>query len=91
MTKKSEETPRPIPAWAGMSAKQRVEINSLKTEIRRMQEAEEKYLRAITEWKEQLSWIRARLEQVERLFSSTTSDAAVEQRLNAHHARSGSR
>ena len=44
--KPSEEcaSPRPMPAWAGMSAKQRSEIASLKAEIRKMQEAEAKYL-----------------------------------------------
>ncbi len=93
MTKKSEENPsrKPTPAWAGMPAKQRTEINSLKAEIRRMQHAEAKYLRAMAEWKEQLSWIRARLDQMERLLPSTTQDAVVERRLKAHHARAGSR
>jgi Tfp pilus assembly protein PilO len=92
MTKKSEANPsaRPTPAWAGMSAKQRAEINSLKAEIRRMQDAEAKYLRAMAEWKEQLSWIRARLDQMERFLPSTTQEVAVERRLKAHHARSGS-
>lgn len=83
-------TPRPTPAWAGLSAKQRAEINSLKAEIRRMQEAEEKYLRAIAEWKEQLSWIRARLDQMEKYLPSAPPDT-VERRLKSHHARSGSR
>ena len=55
-----------------------------------MQDAEAKYLRAMAEWKEQLSWIRARLDQMERLLPSPTQDAAVERRLKAHHARSGS-
>ncbi len=69
--KPSEEcaSPRPMPAWAGMSAKQRSEIASLKAEIRKMQEAEAKYLRIVTEWKEQLSWIRARLDQMEKLLA----------------------
>jgi hypothetical protein len=93
MTKKSEENPsrKPTLAGAGMSAKQRAEINSLKSEIRRMQHAEVKYLRAMAEWKEQLSWIRARLDQMERLLPPQTQDAAVERRLNVQHARSGSR
>jgi hypothetical protein len=93
MTKKSKERQsaiaRPTPAWAGMSAKQRAEISSLRVEIRKMQEAEAKYLRAVTEWKEQLSWIRARLDQIERSLPPTP-DTAGERRLKAHHARSGS-
>ena len=54
-----------------------------------MQEAEAKYLRAVAEWKEQLSWIRAKLDQIERSLPPT-SDSAGERRLKAHHARSGS-
>jgi hypothetical protein len=69
----SEEyaNPRPVPGWAGMSAKQRAEISSLKAEIRKMQEAELKYLRAVVEWKEQLRWIRERLDEMEKLLAST--------------------
>jgi hypothetical protein len=93
MPKKTSEnpSPRPTPAWAGLSTKQRAEINSLKAEIRRMQEAEQKYLRAMADWKEQMSWIRARLEQMEEFLLSTPPKAGVERRLKAHHARSGSR
>jgi chromosome segregation ATPase len=79
-----------MPAWAGMSAQQRAEINSLRTEIRKMKEQEAKYFRAVAEWKEQVNWIRARLDQMERVLTSTP-DPAVEHRINAHHARSGSR
>lgn len=83
-------TPRQMPAWAGMSAKQRSEIASLKAEIRKMQEAEAKYLRIVAEWKEQLSWIRARLDQMEKLLASPASPDPSRQ-LRAHHARNGSR
>jgi hypothetical protein len=90
--KPSEEcaSPRPMPAWAGMSAKQRSEIASLKAEIRKMQEAEAKYLRIVTEWKEQLSWIRARLDQMEKLLADAGAGESSG-RLRTHHARSGSR
>jgi hypothetical protein len=73
-----------------MSAKQRAEISSLKAEIRKMQEAELKYLRVVVEWKEQLSWIRARLDQMERLLASAADHAGGRQ-ITAHHARTGSR
>jgi hypothetical protein len=72
-----------------MSAKQRAEISSLRAEIRKMQEVEAKYLRAIAEWKEQLSWIRARLDQMEKLLP-IADDSSAGRRLKAHHARSGS-
>jgi hypothetical protein len=93
MAKKSSEecaNPRPMPGWAGMSAKQRAEISSLKAEIRKMQEAELKYLRVVVEWKEQLSWIRARLDQMERLLVSA-GDPGAGRQMKAHHARTGSR
>jgi len=89
--KPSDANPRPIPAWAGMSAKQRAEISSLKAEIRKMQEAELKYLRVVVEWKEQLSWIRARLDQMERLLASAATDPAASHQIKTHHARAGSR
>jgi hypothetical protein len=93
MTKKSKEaptaSPRSTPAWAGLSAKQRAEISSLRAEIRQMQEAEAKYVRAMAEWKEQLSWIRARLDQMERSLPAT-SDSPAGRRLKSHAPRSGS-
>ncbi len=55
-----------------------------------MQEAETKYLRIVAEWKEQLSWIRARLDQMEKLLASPASPDSSRQ-LRAHHARNGSR
>jgi hypothetical protein len=82
---------RPMPVWAGMSAKQRAEIASLKVEIRKMQEAETKYLRIVAEWKEQLSWIRARLDQMEKLLASPESPNSNRRQIRAHHARNGSR
>jgi hypothetical protein len=79
---------------AALSSRKEAEILRLKAELQGMKDEQVKYISTFVEWKEQITRLRARLEQMDRLLLPFIEAPPMEKKkrrpsFHRHHERHG--